>query len=71
VGEYLQVAVDGGQEVLKALARRQHERADSLGVTGGEQLGDGAAGVVADDHGFFEIQRVEQFGYEVGDRGCR
>jgi hypothetical protein len=31
-------------------------------VAAGEQLGDGAAGVVADDHGLLDLKRAQQLG---------
>jgi hypothetical protein len=41
---------------------------DPLGVAHGEQLRDGPARVVADDHGALESEVVEQLGDQVGDR---
>jgi len=67
VREQLQRAQDRRQEVLQAIAVRQHEPTDALGALARENLGDRAAGVVGDDRHVLELERLEEVGDQVRD----
>ena len=55
--------------MLEGVAAGQDESAETLAVVDGDELGDEAAGVVADQDGVVEVERLEERPDRCGDPG--